>query len=239
MTYPAHTAEDGRRQTVSGHLRGTVALNAGFTAAFAVAGHHGGLPDGGGQGDLWEAPTFCGRMKRAAMGKLVQSVLIFDEAQMLPVPYLRPCVYAIAQLVRCKVLWRLRRALHRHTARAGRRIPGISAGQARCRAVPRGGVPAGDLPARHLPAGGKAVLGGRRGTDPRAKTIPVHRQQPEKRANDIRPAGPEGSGGSGAAGAAERCFGCWASMACRSIPGTLRPWTWREIWRCWRMEARS
>lgn len=101
MTYPAHIAEDGRRQTVSGHPRGTAALSAGFTAAFAVAGHHGGLPDGGGQGDLWEAPTFCGRMKRAAMGKLAQSVLIFDEAQMLPVPYLRPCVYAIAQLVRC------------------------------------------------------------------------------------------------------------------------------------------
>ena len=31
---------------------------------------------------------------------LAQSVLIFDEAQMLPLPYLRPCVWAIAQLVR-------------------------------------------------------------------------------------------------------------------------------------------
>ena len=31
---------------------------------------------------------------------LARSVLVFDEAQMLPVPYLRPCVYAIAQLVR-------------------------------------------------------------------------------------------------------------------------------------------
>lgn len=39
-------------------------------AAFAVAGHHGGLPDGGGQGDHDEAPTFFGRMRRAAMGKL-------------------------------------------------------------------------------------------------------------------------------------------------------------------------
>lgn len=39
-------------------------------AAFAVAGHHGGLPDGGGQGDHPEEPTFCGRMKKAAMGKL-------------------------------------------------------------------------------------------------------------------------------------------------------------------------
>ena len=30
---------------------------------------------------------------------LANSVIIFDEAQMLPLPYLRPCVYAIAQLV--------------------------------------------------------------------------------------------------------------------------------------------
>ena len=30
---------------------------------------------------------------------MANSVLIFDEAQMLPIPYLRPCVYAIAQLV--------------------------------------------------------------------------------------------------------------------------------------------
>ena len=31
---------------------------------------------------------------------LAQSVIIFDEAQMLPVPYLRPCVWSIAQLVK-------------------------------------------------------------------------------------------------------------------------------------------
>ena len=30
---------------------------------------------------------------------MADSVIIFDEAQMLPIPYLRPCVYAIAQLV--------------------------------------------------------------------------------------------------------------------------------------------
>lgn len=39
-------------------------------AAFAVAGHHGGLPDGGGRGDHYEEKTFCGRMKKAALGKL-------------------------------------------------------------------------------------------------------------------------------------------------------------------------
>jgi CRISPR-associated endonuclease/helicase Cas3 len=35
-------------------------------AAFCVAGHHGGLPDGGGRGDTGDQPTFCGRMLRAA-----------------------------------------------------------------------------------------------------------------------------------------------------------------------------
>ena len=40
------------------------------SAAFAVAGHHGGLPDGGGQGDPPDAPSFCGRMKKAALGQL-------------------------------------------------------------------------------------------------------------------------------------------------------------------------
>ena len=30
---------------------------------------------------------------------LANSIIIFDEAQMLPIPYLRPCVYAITQLV--------------------------------------------------------------------------------------------------------------------------------------------
>ncbi len=39
-------------------------------AAFAVAGHHGGQPDGGGPGDHNEEKTFFGRMKKAAMGKL-------------------------------------------------------------------------------------------------------------------------------------------------------------------------
>ena len=39
-------------------------------AAFAIAGHHGGLPDGGAQTDCADAATFYGRMKRAAQGKL-------------------------------------------------------------------------------------------------------------------------------------------------------------------------
>nr|WP_325194439.1 CRISPR-associated helicase Cas3' [uncultured Oscillibacter sp.] len=39
-------------------------------AAFCVAGHHGGLPDGGGRGDHPDSPTFWGRMNRAAGGKL-------------------------------------------------------------------------------------------------------------------------------------------------------------------------
>ena len=40
------------------------------TAAFAVAGHHGGLPDGGAQGDDKEKGSFHGRMRRAVEGKL-------------------------------------------------------------------------------------------------------------------------------------------------------------------------
>ena len=39
-------------------------------AAFAVAGHHGGLPDGGGRGDSGDAGTLFGRINRAAQGKL-------------------------------------------------------------------------------------------------------------------------------------------------------------------------
>ena len=39
-------------------------------AAFAVAGHHGGLPDSGGQGDEPDAGTFLGRINRAKKGTL-------------------------------------------------------------------------------------------------------------------------------------------------------------------------
>lgn len=39
-------------------------------AAFAVAGHHGGLPDGGGRGDGPETATFWGRINRAGRGGL-------------------------------------------------------------------------------------------------------------------------------------------------------------------------
>lgn len=39
-------------------------------AAFAVSGHHGGLPDGGAQTDSADAATFWGRIKRGAQGKL-------------------------------------------------------------------------------------------------------------------------------------------------------------------------
>ena len=41
-----------------------------IAAAFCVAGHHGGLPDGGLRGDSADGPTFQGRMQRAAEGKL-------------------------------------------------------------------------------------------------------------------------------------------------------------------------
>lgn len=40
-------------------------LKGGYTAlAYAIAGHHAGLPDTGGSADTGDAPTFCGRMKK-------------------------------------------------------------------------------------------------------------------------------------------------------------------------------
>ena len=39
-------------------------------AAVAVMGHHGGLPDGGGKTDGPDQGTFCGRMNKAAAGRL-------------------------------------------------------------------------------------------------------------------------------------------------------------------------
>ena len=57
-------------------------------AAFAVAGHHGGLPDGGGQGDHWEDKTFCGRMRKAALGKLEPYEVWQHEIRLSPAPQL-------------------------------------------------------------------------------------------------------------------------------------------------------
>ena len=122
MTYLAHIAGDGRKQTAAEHLNGTAERCALFAApfgaggagsagrpeprprkilhgisappaggpkvdhatagafacwrmgqplaAFAAAGHHGGLPDGGTQGDSPDAGTFWGRMTRAERGML-------------------------------------------------------------------------------------------------------------------------------------------------------------------------
>ena len=58
------------------------------SAAFAVAGHHGGLPDGGGQGDHWEDKTFCGRMRKAALGKLEPYEVWQHEIRLSPAPQL-------------------------------------------------------------------------------------------------------------------------------------------------------
>lgn len=55
-------------------------------AAFAVAGHHSGLPDGGGQGDHYEEPTFFGRMRKAAMGYLEHYEAWQTEIQLPEVP---------------------------------------------------------------------------------------------------------------------------------------------------------
>ena len=120
--YLAHLSDDGRKQTVLDHLKGTADRCAAFAvafgaeeqgrlaglahdlgkysdafqrrlaggepvdhstagafecmqakqplAAFAVAGHHGGLPDGGSRTDHPDAGTFWGRMNRAIQGHL-------------------------------------------------------------------------------------------------------------------------------------------------------------------------
>ena len=51
-------------------------------AAFAVAGHHGGLPDGGTQADGPDDATFRGRMKRLERGKLEPYSAWRDEVQL-------------------------------------------------------------------------------------------------------------------------------------------------------------
>lgn len=54
-------------------------------AAFCIAGHHGGLPDGGGRGDSADLPTFHGRMRRAAEGKL-EPYTPWEREVLLPSP---------------------------------------------------------------------------------------------------------------------------------------------------------
>lgn len=49
---------------------------------------------------FFESLYACRSSKCRKLHNLAGSVIIFDEAQMLPLPYLRPCVYAIAQLVK-------------------------------------------------------------------------------------------------------------------------------------------
>ena len=41
-----------------------------LAAAFAISGHHGGLPDGGSRGDAAGTGTFWGRINRASQGNL-------------------------------------------------------------------------------------------------------------------------------------------------------------------------
>ena len=54
-------------------------------AAFAVAGHHGGLPDGGGQTDDPDSSSFFGRMNRALQGRLPEYAAWQSELT-LPAP---------------------------------------------------------------------------------------------------------------------------------------------------------
>lgn len=58
-------------------------------AAFCIAGHHGGIPDGGGRGDTKEAATLMGRCKRAPAGELPDYQVFRDEITLTP-PKLPP-----------------------------------------------------------------------------------------------------------------------------------------------------
>lgn len=49
---------------------------------------------------FFESLYACKTSKCRKLHSIAGSVVIFDEAQMMPLPYLRPCVYAIAELVR-------------------------------------------------------------------------------------------------------------------------------------------
>ncbi len=48
---------------------------------------------------FFESLFACKSSKCRKIHNIAKRVVIFDEAQMLPIPYLRPCVYAISQLV--------------------------------------------------------------------------------------------------------------------------------------------
>ena len=49
---------------------------------------------------FFESLFACKSSKCRKIHNIAKSVVVFDEAQMLPLPYLKPCVYAISQLVR-------------------------------------------------------------------------------------------------------------------------------------------
>ncbi|MDO5142955.1 MAG: CRISPR-associated endonuclease Cas3'' [Eubacteriales bacterium] len=55
-------------------------------AAFAVMGHHGGLPDGGGKGDSSESSTFFGRIRKAAQSGVPTPDPVWEQQISLPSP---------------------------------------------------------------------------------------------------------------------------------------------------------
>ena len=60
----------------------------GVPAAYCIAGHHGGLPDGGNNMDTRDQPTLCGRLK-----KQVATYDAFSaEVSLTPVRFLTPGV---------------------------------------------------------------------------------------------------------------------------------------------------
>ena len=60
-----------------------------FPASFCIAGHHGGIPDGGGRGDRGEQGTLMGRLAKAHSGEIEDYIAYKDELELPKVPLQR------------------------------------------------------------------------------------------------------------------------------------------------------
>ena len=60
-----------------------------FPASFCIAGHHGGIPDGGGRGDRGEQGTLMGRLAKAQSGEIEDYIAYKDELELPKVPLQR------------------------------------------------------------------------------------------------------------------------------------------------------
>lgn len=120
----SHAAKTGRRRVIyvvpyTSIIEQNADVFRGIVGAENVLEHHANADMDGDEGskarlasENWDAPVivttavqffeslFAARTSRCRkLHHIASSVVIFDEAQMLPMPYLKPCVDAIAELV--------------------------------------------------------------------------------------------------------------------------------------------